>query len=58
MSAKSSFDEARKAACSDFLIKKTTNLTTAQCREFWPNFKRVFFQQNQPTNWPISECVW
>ena len=29
------------------MIKKTTNLTTAQCREFWPNFKRVFFQQNQ-----------
>ena len=42
MSAKSSFDEACKAACSDFLIKKTTNLNTAQCRGFWPNFKRVF----------------
>ena len=53
-SAESSFDEARKAACSDFLIKKTTNLNTAQCREFWPNFKRVF---SDKTNRQIGPLV-
>ena len=53
-SAKSSFDEACKAACSDFLIKKTTNLNTAQCREFWPNFKSVF---SNKTNRQIGPLV-
>lgn len=40
--AKSKFEEARKLACQQFIMKKTNNLNTAQAMKFWKEFNKLF----------------
>ena len=41
-SSKSTFEEARKLACQQFILKKTKNLNTSQANKFWKEFKQLF----------------
>ena len=40
--AKKEFDDARKAACSEFLLKQTQNLNTSEANQFWNTFNKTF----------------
>ena len=39
--SKSEFDEARKKACQDFIMKKTNNLNAVESQKFWKEFKKI-----------------
>ena len=41
-SSKSIFEEARKHACQQFIMKKTNNLNTSQANRFWKELKQLF----------------
>ena len=36
------FDNMRKKECQDFIMKRTANLNTAETREFWKQYQRIF----------------
>lgn len=40
--SKLAFEEARKLACQNFIIKKTQSLNRAQTNRFWKDFNRLF----------------
>ena len=42
LSSKSSFEEARKIACQQFILRQTKNLNTSQANKFWKEFNRLF----------------
>ena len=39
--SKIKFDEARKKACQDFIMKKTNNLNAVESQKFWKEFKKI-----------------
>ena len=43
--AKEEFDAKRKEECREFILKNTKGLNTAETREFWKNFKKLFGKQ-------------
>ena len=40
--AKDAFDSKRKEECRNFVLQNTKDLNTAETREFWKKFKRLF----------------
>ena len=40
--AREAFDTERKSACQDFLIEKAKKLNSAQSRQFWKDFNKIF----------------
>ena len=40
--AKFAFDEARMRECKTFILRKTATLNTADCHQFWKEFKKLF----------------
>ena len=40
--AREAFDAERKSACQDFLINKAKQLNSAQARQFWTDFNKIF----------------
>ena len=41
LQAKLEFDEERKKACQEFIIKKAKNLNAAESHQFWKEFKKI-----------------
>ena len=53
--AKEKFDEARKNAAQNFILEKTKNLNNAQKRQFWKEFKRIFYKKSDNTIEPLID---
>ena len=53
--AKEAFDEERKSACQEFLINKVKTLNSAQARQFWKDFKKIFKKKSTQKIDPIFD---
>ena len=53
--AREEFDDARKEACREFLIKKTKNLNNAQMTNFWKEFNTIFKKHTSQKVDPIED---
>ena len=51
--AQDTFNETRKEECRKFIIQQTTGLNTAQCKEFWKSFNRLFGKSGDPCVEPL-----
>ena len=51
--AKEAFDNERKLACSEFLISKAKQLNSAQARQFWKSFNKIFKKKSTQKIDPI-----
>ena len=51
--AKKEFDDARKAACSEFLLKQTQNLNTSEANQFWNTFNKTFGSKSNKQIGPL-----
>ena len=52
--SKSCFEEARKIACQQFILKKTRNLNTSQANKFWKEFNQLF---KPPSNQMVEALI-
>ncbi|KAL5265903.1 hypothetical protein ACHWQZ_G006532 [Mnemiopsis leidyi] len=52
--SKSCFEEARKIACQQFILKKTSNLNTSQANKFWKEFNQLF---KPPSNQMVEALI-
>ena len=49
------FDEERKKACQEFIMKKAHNLNAAESQKFWKEFKKISTpSRNQAVN-PLDD---
>ena len=51
--AKKEFDDSRKAACSEFLLKQTQNLNTSEANQFWNTFNKTFGSKSNEQIGPL-----
>ena len=51
--AKEAFDQERKSACQEFLINKVKKLNSAQARQFWKDFNKIFKKKSSQKIDPI-----
>jgi hypothetical protein len=55
LQSKSEFDEERKKACQEFIMKKAHNLNAAESQKFWKEFKKITTSNiNQSVN-PLDD---
>ena len=53
--AREAFDNERKSACQEFLINKVKKLNSAQARQFWKDFNKIFKKKSSQKIDPIFD---
>ena len=49
------FDDARRAACSEILIKQTQNFNTSEASQFWNTFNKMFSSKSNKQIGPLLD---
>ena len=52
--SKNEFEEARKQACQQFILRKTNDLNTSQAKKFWKEFNKLF---KPPSNQMVEALI-